>query len=97
MPEVAVPQREHEPLEIAERILTNMPDIGYGRTLASYSPSMDTISMPCPEWFESREEFYGALWHECAHGTEESHSSGLDCPPSRNYLQGIDVPLAGQP
>jgi antirestriction protein ArdC len=72
VPEVALPQHEHEPLEIAEQLLRDMPNppkIGYGRTLASYSPSMDTVSMPCPEWFTSREEFYGALWHECSHAT----------------------------
>jgi antirestriction protein ArdC len=72
VPEVALPQREHEPLEIAEQLLRDMPNapkIGYGRTLASYSPSMDTVSMHCPEWFTSREEFYGALWHECSHAT----------------------------
>jgi antirestriction protein ArdC len=76
VPAVEIPAREHAPLEIAERILADMPgmpDIGYGRTLACYSPSMDTISMPCPEWFTSREEFYGALWHECAHATGASH------------------------
>jgi antirestriction protein ArdC len=72
VPEVVLPQREHEPLKIAEQLLRDMPNapkIGYGRTLASYSPSMDTVSMPCPEWFTSREEFYGALWHECSHAT----------------------------
>jgi antirestriction protein ArdC len=76
VPAVEIPKREHTPLEIAERVLADMPDmpdIGYGRTLACYSPSMDTISMPCPEWFTSREEFYGALWHECAHGTGAKH------------------------
>ena len=51
VPVVEIPKREHTPLEIAERLVADMPDIpdiGYGRTLALYSPSMDTISMPCP-------------------------------------------------
>jgi antirestriction protein ArdC len=72
VPEVVIPQREHEPLEIAEQLLRDMPNppkIGYGRTLASYSPSMDCVSMPSPEWFTSGEEFYGALFHELAHST----------------------------
>jgi antirestriction protein ArdC len=72
VPAIEVPTRTHTPLEIAERLLAdmpNIPDIGYGRTLASYSPSMDTVSMPCPEWFSSREEFYGCIFHELSHST----------------------------
>ena len=78
VPLIEIPKREHTPLEIAEQVLANMPNppkIGYGRTLASYSPSMDSICLPCPEWFESREEFYGALWHECSHST--GHASRI--------------------
>jgi antirestriction protein ArdC len=72
VPEVALPQHEHEPLEMAEQLLRDMPHppkMGYGRTLASYSPSLDTVSMPAPEWFESRSEFWGAVWHELSHST----------------------------
>jgi len=72
VPKIELPKHEHKPLEIAEQLLRDMPHppkIGYGRTLASYSPSMDTVSMPCPEWFESRSEFWGAVWHECSHAT----------------------------
>jgi len=79
VPEVEIPKREHKPLEIAEQLLRDMPNppkIGYGRTLASYSPSLDTVSMPCPEWFTSREEFYGALWHECSHATGHASRVG---------------------
>ncbi|VGO18800.1 ArdC family protein [Pontiella sulfatireligans] len=73
VPEVVVPKRsEHEPLEIAERLLADMPDkpdINYARTLASYSPSMDTVSMPPKEWFASEHEFWAAMWHELSHST----------------------------
>lgn len=72
VPAIDIPKREHTPLKIAEQVLANMPNkpnIGYGRTLASYSPAMDTVSMPCPEWFTSGEEFYGALFHELSHAT----------------------------
>lgn len=72
VPVVEVPKRVHTPLESAEQLVADMPntpDIGYGRTLASYSPSMDAVSMPSPEWFSSGEEFYGALFHELAHST----------------------------
>ena len=70
VPVIDIPKREHEPLVVAEDLVKSMPNpprIGYGRTLASYSPSMDTVSMPSPELFESGEEFYGALFHELAH------------------------------
>jgi antirestriction protein ArdC len=72
VPVVDLPKREHTPLEIAEQLVTAMPNpprISHARTLASYSPSLDTVSMPCPEWFTSGEEYYGALFHELAHAT----------------------------
>ncbi len=72
VPSVEIPKREHEPLEIAEALVANMPDapvIHHGRTLACYSPLTDKVSMPCPEWFTSGEEYYGALFHELAHST----------------------------
>jgi antirestriction protein ArdC len=72
VPEIEIPKREHTPLEIAEQVVANIPNpprISHARTLASYSPSMDTVSMPCPEWFTSGEEYYGALFHELAHAT----------------------------
>lgn len=67
-PVVEIPTRTH----IAEDLVANMPSPpknGYRRTLASYSPSMDTVSIPSPEWFTSGAEFYGALMHELAHST----------------------------
>jgi antirestriction protein ArdC len=72
VPTIEVPTREHTPLEAAEALvemMPNPPQINHARTLASYSPSMDTVSMPSPEWFTSGEEYYGALFHELAHST----------------------------
>jgi antirestriction protein ArdC len=79
VPVIEIPKREHTPLEIAEELVATMPNpprIGYGRTLACYSPSMDCISMPSPEWFTSGEEFYGALLHEVAHSTGHASRVG---------------------
>ncbi|VGO13402.1 DNA primase TraC [Pontiella desulfatans] len=70
VPAIEIPTREHEPLKVAESLVASMPNpprINNARTLASYSPSMDLVSMPCPEWFTSGEEYYGALFHELAH------------------------------
>ena len=72
VPQIEVPKRTHTPLEIAEHLVSSMPNpprINYARTLASYSPSLDTVSMPNPEMFTSREEAYAVLWHELAHST----------------------------
>jgi antirestriction protein ArdC len=72
VPVIEIPKRQHTPLQVAESLVTSMPNppkIAHGRTLASYSPSMDVVSMPCPEWFTSGESYYSALWHECAHAT----------------------------
>jgi len=85
VPAVEIPKREHEPLEIAEALVTNMPHrpvISHGRTLACYSPLTDCVSMPCPEWFTSGEEYYGALFHELAHSTGHVSSFG-----SHDYSQ----------
>jgi antirestriction protein ArdC len=73
VPIIEVPTREHGPLEIADRLVMSMPNrpsINHGRTLASYSPSMDTVSMPSLEWFTSGEEYYGALFRELAHNAD---------------------------
>lgn len=72
VPEIGIPKREHEPLEAAESLVASMPNppaINHARTLASYSPSMDVVSMPSPEMFVTGEEYYGALFHELAHST----------------------------
>ncbi len=87
IPEVEVPKREHAPLEAAENLVAAMPNpprIGHGRTLASYSPSMDTVSMPSPEWFTTGEEYYGALFHELSHSTGHESRVGRKAIMTRN-------------
>jgi antirestriction protein ArdC len=78
VPVIEVPKRDHTPIDAAEMLVADMPcppKIGHGRTLASYSPSMDTVCMPCPEWFVSGEHYYGVIFHELAHST--GHKSRL--------------------
>ena len=72
VPKIDIPQRKHTPLEIAENLVASMPNpprINHARTLASYNPSMDVVSMPNPESFESGESYYSALFHEISHST----------------------------
>jgi antirestriction protein ArdC len=57
-------------------IIQNMPlrpEIRYGGDRAFYSVSGDYIQMPPKESFESPEELYGTLFHECSHSTLAEH------------------------
>lgn len=61
-----------KPIESAEAILNNFttaPVINYAGNKASYSKSIDYISMPQKEFFTNEEEFYSTLFHELAHST----------------------------
>jgi len=72
VPKVDVPERQHEPLEVAERIVEGMPQrpmIEHGYTGASYSPTDDLVRMPNPERFEARNGYYATLFHELTHST----------------------------
>ncbi|VGO14434.1 DNA primase TraC [Pontiella desulfatans] len=78
VPVVEIPKREHTPLEIAEDLVKSMPNppvIKHGCRQASYSPSLDLVSMPDPESFESGESYYSALWHEVGHSV--GHASRI--------------------
>lgn len=78
-PAVDVPEREHEPLQAAERIVDGMPQrptIEHAFRGACYSPSEDTVRMPKPERFEVRDGYYATLFHELTHAS--GHSSRLD-------------------
>jgi antirestriction protein ArdC len=79
VPDVDVPEREHEPLHAAESIVDGMPQrppVEHGFTGASYSPTDDLVRMPNPERFEARNGYYATLFHELTHST--GHCSRLD-------------------
>ena len=78
-PTIAVPEREHEPLQAAEALVGAMPTppgIVRGYVSAAYSPRTDIVRMPKPERFETAEAFYSTLFHELTHST--GHTSRLD-------------------
>ena len=61
----------------AEKHLWSWPvPTNFGGTTACYSSSLDRISMPLAESFDSRESFCSTWLHEQAHST--GHSSRLD-------------------
>ncbi len=68
-----------EPLIEAEKIVTGYarpPTIEQGGQRAYYIPSEDRIKIAEPGRFESREEYYGTLYHELVHST--GHPSRLN-------------------
>ena len=77
-----------EPLEEAESIVAGYrsgPSINDdGGRRAFYRARTDSVHMPKPEQFESREEYYGTIFHELSHST--GHSCRLD--------RGLDTELA---
>ena len=63
---------EHDPIEAAEKIITEMPnppEIQYAGSKAFYSSITDRITLPPRELFVSAEEFYATALHETVHST----------------------------
>ncbi len=76
-----------EPLEAAEAIIrgyAQKPPISHSGGRAFYRPSTDEIVMPEPVRFDSRENYYSTLFHECVHSTGHSKrvNRGLDVDTS---------------
>ncbi len=72
-----------EPLQEAERVVNqyaDKPSIETGGNRAAYRPVTDTVLMPKPERFESRDSYYATLFHELSHSTGHSRrlNRGLD-------------------
>lgn len=71
---------DHCPIEAAEALVNAMPNrptIEHAdRRRAFYRADSDTVNMPLPEQFETREMFYQTLYHELAHST--GHKSRLN-------------------
>ena len=64
------PRSTFERLEEAERIVEqSRANIHHGGDRACYIPSADLIKMPEQSAFESRETYYGTLFHELTHWT----------------------------
>jgi antirestriction protein ArdC len=72
VPTATGPNREHSPVETAERIVQCMPKrplIKHGQAQAFYHPTDDYVGMPSPEQFRSGEGYYSVLFHELTHST----------------------------
>lgn len=74
-----IPVREFNPIEDAEKIISNMPnrpEITYNEARACYRPSIDSVNMPKHELFDGDEEYYSTIFHELVHST--GHTSRLN-------------------
>jgi len=66
------PLNAFNPIEEAEKIISNMPnmpEIEFDHIKACYSKTNDKVYMPSKELFISEEEYYSTLFHELAHST----------------------------
>ena len=79
---------EHDPIEAAEKIITEMPnrpEVQYAGSKAFYSSITDRITLPPREFFVSAEEFYATALHETVHSTGSqkrlARESILDAAP----------------
>lgn len=89
LPDTGEPEPEREdfqPIRAAAEIVTGYPArpaIEHRGRIACYSPKSDTVRMPEPAEFTSRESYYTTLFHELAHSTGHSKrlDRGLDADP----------------
>lgn len=73
------PGFEHDPIELAESVIANMPQaptIDHGGDRAFYAPSLDKVHLPHFEQFKQAEQYYNVAFHELAHST--GHASRLN-------------------
>jgi antirestriction protein ArdC len=73
-------QRQIDPIDACEKILAGMPnppEIVHAGDKAFYSPVTDRVTMPPRGLFESAEEYWTTLWHECA-GHATGHPKRLN-------------------
>jgi antirestriction protein ArdC len=71
-------QPPFEPIPECERVVREMrggPRIDHHGDQAFYRPSTDTVTLPRPEAFDSRELYYSILFHELTHAS--GHESRL--------------------
>jgi antirestriction protein ArdC len=87
IPSLGEHQREHTPIEEAERIVAGMPkrpQIQHGGGRACYVPSVDRVEIPEPGTFRSGQDYYSTLFHELTHAT--GHETRLN----RKGVSGSD-------
>jgi antirestriction protein ArdC len=81
-----LPNKAFNPIPICEQVIAhfaNKPAIYHHGDRAFYTPSLDTVTMPPKESFDSPESYYSTVYHELTHST--GHESRLK-------REGINMP-----
>lgn len=93
LPELPPKEKKHAASRNAERILKAMPATPakvdhWTDHKPCYTPFFDTITMPRKGQFETREAYYGTLFHETVHSTGHSSRLGLKNIEDYENLEG---------
>ena len=80
IPKIEPPNPDFTPIDhceaIADRYLKHGPSLEHSSDHPCYSPTIDKVTIPKPQWFTSTEDYYGILFHELTHST--GHKSRLN-------------------
>jgi antirestriction protein ArdC len=80
LPTIEDTRKDHDPIRECDlalaTYLTSGPRLTIGGNAAYYSPGQDLVNVPEIAYFDSPEEYHGALFHECVHST--GHASRLN-------------------
>jgi len=93
------PAPSFDPIEEAEKIwdgYPNPPRLHLHGNRASYSPSLDQITMPPKSAFDGGEEYFSTLFHEMAHSTGHKTRLSREFGFRRghpDYAREVGVPL----
>jgi len=94
--------RQLDPIEACEKILAGMPnppDLVHAGDQAFYSPATDRVTMPPRALFESTEEYWATLFHECGghatgHPKRLNRESLTEAAPFGSATYGIEECVA---
>jgi len=78
------------PIEKSEEIINSykdIPPIQYIHHKAYYNTIEDIINMPKIETFDSNEEYYSTLFHECVHSTGHKRRLSRSTITDREFLE----------
>lgn len=80
LPTIEDTRKDHDPIRECDLALATYlasgPRLTIGGNAAYYSPGQDLVNVPEIAYFESPEEYHGALFHEAVHST--GHASRLN-------------------
>jgi antirestriction protein ArdC len=100
---LALPEpHQLDPIEACEKILAGMPnppELVHAGDKAFYSPATDRVTMPPRALFESAEEYWATLFHECGghatgHPKRLNRESLTEAAPFGSATYGVEECVA---